>query len=250
MYDSLKTAAIIPAAGSGKRMGTTIPKQFLALNGKPILYYTLKTFYFCPWVDELIVVGRPEDRKQIEFILEGIECEDFSSHEENLNTIKKVVWSFVEGGEERQESVFNGLNKLSKDVELVMIHDGARPFVTEELIEKTLEEAKQFGAAVLGVPVKDTIKRVSPNLDVVETLLRSELYAAQTPQTFKLGLLKEVYQKAAESQIVATDDASLLEVYNIPVRVVLGSYDNFKITTPEDIFIAEHMLKERERHVF
>lgn len=220
----MKTVAIITAAGYGKRMGK--PKQFLELNGKPILERTIAVFERARIIDEIIVVVNEED----------------------VGWVKKSgkVRQVVGGGKERQVSVFNGLKVLPGDTEIVAIHDGARPFITSEIIENAIVEAKKVGAVVVGVPVKDTIKKVSSKqLAVSSTVDRSQLWAAQTPQVFKKDIILKAYQ-AGKDKFQVTDDAMLVEKMGKPVKMVMGSYQNIKITTPEDLIIAEGIIREYE----
>lgn len=225
----MKTVAIITAAGSGKRMGR--PKQFLEIGGKPIVEWAVAAFEKAGVIDEIILVVNKEDISKATMF--------------KYSKLKQVV----AGGEERQASVNNGLKVVADDTEIVAIHDGARPFITPEIIENAVAEAKASGAVVVGVPVCDTIKRVTRLVPsgvegdgrrIVETVDRSELWRAQTPQVFK----KDIIIKAFESNDRVTDDAMLVEKMGIPVKMVMGSYRNFKITTPDDLAIAEKIIKE------
>jgi len=220
----VKTVAIITAAGYGKRMGQ--PKQFLEINGKPILEWTLSVFNATKMVDEVILVVHQE----------GLE----RARQLQFPKLKQVV----PGGKERQDSVYNGLKALPEDTEIVVIHDGARPFVTEQEIRRAVEEAEESGAVVVGVPVKDTIKQVSSKqLAVSSTPDRKQLWAAQTPQVFKKEIILRAFKEGYNKHQV-TDDAMLVEKLGIPVKMVMGSYRNIKITTPDDLRIAEELLKE------
>ncbi|MFH1347120.1 MAG: 2-C-methyl-D-erythritol 4-phosphate cytidylyltransferase [Candidatus Margulisiibacteriota bacterium] len=220
----MKTVAIITAAGYGKRMGQ--PKQFLELGGKPVLEQTISVFDRTKVIDEIVLVVNPEDVERAKKF--------------KYAKLKKVVG----GGKERQDSVYNGLKALPEDVEIVAIHDGARPFVTSEIIEKAIEETKRSGAVVVGVPVKDTIKSVAGDkLQVTDTLNRNELWAAQTPQVFKKDIILKAFHDAQGKHEV-TDDAMLVEKLGIPVKMVMGLYQNIKITTPDDLIIAEGIIKE------
>ncbi|MFC1511375.1 2-C-methyl-D-erythritol 4-phosphate cytidylyltransferase [Candidatus Margulisiibacteriota bacterium] len=218
----MKTIAIITAAGSGKRMGQ--PKQFLELAGKPMLEWTVAVFEKCKAIDEIILVVNSEDVPR--------------AKELKFSKIKQVV----AGGKERQDSVFNGLKALPDDAEIVAIHDGARPMVTVEIVEKAIEEAKHSGAVVVGVPIKDTIKQVrSKQYEVGSTIDRTQLWAAQTPQVFKKDIILKAYQEGAGKHQV-TDDAMLVEKLGNPVKMVMGSYQNIKITTPEDLKMVKGVL--------
>ena len=223
-----KTGAVIVAAGLGKRIGGRVPKQFLEIRGKPILLYTLDVFEDCHRVDVIVLVVPGNQISVVE------------------STVKEggyhKVASVVEGGVERQDSVWNGLDALPEDMEWIAVHDGVRPFVSRDLVESVLDAAKESGAALPAVPVKDTIKRVDDNW-VVETLDRHELWRVQTPQVFRKALLMEVYRKACEDDVMATDDAALIERYGGRVKIVMGDEKNIKITSPEDLEMAETFLR-------
>ena len=221
----MKTIAIITAAGYGKRMGK--PKQFLEIYGKPILERTISVFEQAKIIDEIIVVVNEEDVARVK----------------KSGKVRQVI----SGGRKRQDSVFNALNVLPEDVEIVAIHDGARPFVTPEIIEQAVSEAIKVGAVVVGVPVKDTIKSVrSSGLGVRSTLNRNELWAAQTPQVFKKDIILKAYQDGKD-KFQVTDDAMLVEKMGKPVKMVMGSYQNIKITTPEDLIVAQGILRLARR---
>ncbi len=223
----MKTVAIITAAGYGKRMGR--PKQFIQIGGKSVLEWTLSVFENAKIVDEMILVVNKEDVEQAKKF--------------KFLKLKQVV----AGGKERQDSVFEGLKVLPEDAEIVAIHDGVRPFVSAEIIEKAVAEAKECGAVVVGIPVNDTIKSVNhQKLTVINTLNREELWAAQTPQVFKKEIILQAYKKGKEKHRV-TDDARLVEKLGIPVKMIMGSYQNIKITSPEDLKIAEGILRKGEK---
>ncbi len=223
----MKTIAIIVAGGKGKRMGR--PKQFLKIAGKPMLWLTLLAFQACKEVDGIIVVVSNEDIPKVKRF--------------KFNKILAIV----AGGKERQDSVYNGLKALPNDTEIVAIHDGARPFIAPNTVTKAVEAAKRWGAVVVGVPMKDTIKVVgSRELIVGSTLKREELWSAQTPQIFRKEVLLKAYKKGYNKYSV-TDDATLVERLGIPVRMVMGDYSNLKITTPEDLLVADQILKERRK---
>lgn len=222
-------SAIIVAGGSGKRMNSATKKQYIYLNEKPILSYTIAKFENCDEIDEIILVVPKED---IEFVKENIvEKEGF-----------KKLSAVVEGGKERQNSVYNGLKRVSEDCDLVLIHDGVRPFVKDEEIKRVIESAKKFDACVLGVKVKDTIK-ICDEIDCIShSPDRKTLWAAHTPQAFSYELILTAYNKAFEDGFYGTDDAMLAERLGFRVKMVEGSYDNIKITTPEDLEVAKLML--------
>ncbi|GAA0823217.1 2-C-methyl-D-erythritol 4-phosphate cytidylyltransferase [Clostridium tertium] len=220
-------SAIILAGGKGKRMGAKISKQYIELNGKPILYYTLKKFVDCEGIDKIILV-LPKD--EIEY------C-----NKEILEKYSLKVDMIVEGGKERQDSVYNALQKIN-DSEIVLIHDGARAFVSERVIKDGIKYAKIYGAAAPGVMPKDTIKVVDENGFSDSTPDRSKLLAIQTPQTFKLEIIKECHEKVKENNISVTDDTMVVEMYNNKVYLYNGEYTNIKVTTPEDLILAERLI--------
>ena len=222
MKKRLTASALIAAAGNSTRMGGN-NKQFLTFHGKPVLAHTLLAFSSLPEITELVVVSRREDIPLTEKLVA-----DFS--------IPKVK-AIVPGGDTRQASVFAGLLHAKEDI--VLIHDGARPFVEKVKIRELIEALDSCPAAALGVPVKDTIKRVAQNGLVTETLPREELWQIQTPQGFRTEEIIAAHRKAEEQNVSVTDDCALAEYIGIPVRIVPGSYRNIKITTPEDIPLAE-----------
>jgi 2-C-methyl-D-erythritol 4-phosphate cytidylyltransferase len=227
----MKTVAIIPAGGSGKRMQGRLSKQYLPLDGKPILVHTLRVFQRSPDIDEIILVVLEEDIQKVrQMIVES----------RRISKVRHVL----AGGEQRQDSVRNGLAVIGNDVEIVLIHDAVRPFVSEDLIHAVVREAEIHGAVTAGMPVKDTIKRVDRNGTVLETLDRQVLWMTQTPQAFKRSLIQEAYRKADADQFYGTDDASLVERMGFQVKMIAASYANFKITTPEDLLMAEFLIKK------
>lgn len=225
----MKNSAIICAAGIGKRMNSVIAKQYLELKGKSILAHTIEAFERSKEVNEIVIVTGKND---IEFVKSEIVAK---------YKFKKIK-AIAEGGAERQNSVFNGLKALDSSTDIVLIHDGVRPFITEAEIEKLIEETKKHNACVLGVRVKDTIKICDDEGNIVSTPKRSTLWAAHTPQSFKYNLILEAYEKAFDDGILGTDDSMLAERLGIKVKMVEGSYNNIKITTPEDLFMGESIL--------
>lgn len=226
----IKSDAIIVSAGKGHRLKGEIKKQFLPLGGKPILTHTLAPFEQSPLVRSILVVVGEED---FEYCLkEVIEPYHF----------QKVI-KIISGGKRRQDSVKKGIDALPEDTEIIVIHDGVRPFVTREMIEASIQEAIHSGAAVVAVPVKETIKMATSDGMVLQTLERSSLWQAQTPQAFQAPLLRKAYSSSALEEISAPDDATLVERLGIKVRLLLGSYSNIKITTPEDLMLAQLLLK-------
>lgn len=225
-----KTAAIIVAAGNSTRMGGT-PKQLIKLCGKEVICHTLSAFEKSELVDEIILVCREQDEEVIKDIVKK-------------NGFSKVK-GFAHGGEVRSQSVKNGLELISEDISFIAIHDGARPLVTSDMINKAVASAHKNGASALGVPVKDTIKVVSRSGEIIETPDRSTLVAIQTPQVFSRSIYFSAVQKAESSSKEYTDDCALVEDLGKPVFVTEGSYENIKITTPEDIITAEGILNKR-----
>jgi 2-C-methyl-D-erythritol 4-phosphate cytidylyltransferase len=221
----MKTVAVIVAGGKGKRMGRR--KQFLKIAGKTILQWTVAAFDQTGVIDGIVLVVAKEQLRLARKIKS-----------------KKLI-SIVEGGKERFDSVRNGLAALPPSVEMVAIHDGARPAVTPKIIEAAVSEANRTGAAVAGFPLKDTIKKVERRkLSVERSLDRAELWAAQTPQVFKISIIQRAYQHIRGDE---TDDAMLVERMGIPVKMVMGTYKNLKVTQPEDLIIAAAILKKRRK---
>ncbi|MFH1897435.1 MAG: 2-C-methyl-D-erythritol 4-phosphate cytidylyltransferase [Candidatus Desantisbacteria bacterium] len=225
----MKVYAIVVAAGDGKRMGSKVQKPYLEILKRPLLFYTLKNIADSPLIDGIILVV-------------GKGLVDYCWHEVvsayNISGVKAVI----EGGGERQDSVYHGLKTLPDDTDIVLIHDGVRPFVSPRVIEETITAAMEYGAAVTGVRVKDTIKMVDESCMVMQTLNRSVLWAVQTPQVFKAELLKDCYDKARNEGFYGTDDASIVEWAGFEVRIVEGEDKNIKITTPFDLMMAEAMI--------
>lgn len=226
----MKNSVIIVAAGSGKRMKSTIAKQYIELKGRTILSYTVETFEKSDNIDEIILVTSQE---AIDFVTKNI------LNKYQFTKVKAVV----AGGAERQDSVYNGLKKVSKDTDVVLIHDGVRPFVNDSYITKLESIAMEFGACVLGAPVKDTIKICDSESYIVDTPNRSTLWLAQTPQCFKYDVIINAYEKAYKEGYTGTDDSVLVEKTGVKVKMVEGDYNNIKITTPEDLYIGEVILE-------
>lgn len=219
---------IIPAAGQGKRMGAGKNKLLLELNDVPVLIHTLRVFEQDPQCEGIILAISAEDEKPFRTLLERY----------NIQKVSRLVY----GGKERQYSVYNGLMAANTD-DVILVHDGARPFIDVQYIHELVEVAKDHGAAVVAVPVKDTIKRVH-HKKVVETVDRSSLWAIQTPQAFRISILKEAHKNALETNFLGTDEASLVERLPYPVKIVEGSYDNIKLTTKEDLYFAEAIIRK------
>lgn len=228
--DNINCTVIIPAAGKGKRMNNKTSKQYIELEHKPILAYTIDAFEKCDEIDNIIlVVGKNEIgyvRKEI------VEKYNFN----------KII-ALIEGGKERQDSVYEGIKRLPSGTDVVLIHDGARPFIDNEVIKKAIINAYEYSACVVGVKVKDTIKVVDNDNYIVDTPNRNALWSIQTPQAFKKDLITLVYDEAKNNRYSATDDSMLVEKFSdIKVKIVEGSYSNIKITTREDLIIAKSFL--------
>lgn len=222
----MSNVAVILGAGSGTRMKSEKNKMLLDICGKTVIERSVENFLNLSDVDEIIVTVRERD------------VDEFSK----LLTDERI--SFVIGGSTRQQSVKNAIETID-DAELVIIHDGARPLVLEEDIDSTIKATYEFGSAALAVPVKDTVKVVDKNGFVISTPDRSTLFAVQTPQIFKFDLYKSALEKATADGREFTDDCQLLEYAKQKVKLVVGSYENIKITTPEDIAVAEGILSKR-----
>ena len=222
--------AVVLAAGNGKRMGGPVAKQFLEVNGKPLIFYALDTMETSKVIDQVVLVV-PEE--SIEYVKKEI-LEKYS-----LNKVVRVV----AGGKERYDSVRNALRFIEKDT-YIFIHDGARALVSEKILKRGLEQVEVCGACVAAVPVKDTIKRVDQDGFAVETPERSTLWTVQTPQVFAGEIIKEAYEALPETANV-TDDAGVVEWYgNAKVKMYLGDYTNLKVTTPEDMILMKSFLNK------
>jgi len=228
----LKVVAIIVAAGSGKRMGQSTKKQFLSIGSKPILAYTLNVFDSIDKVDRIILV-----------IPRGWQAYCQKEIIEKYAYRKEI--EVIEGGARRQDSVACGLALVSPDYEIVIIHDGVRPFVTRRMVVQSITDARKFGACIVAVPVTDTIKMATRKKIIERTIPRERLWRVQTPQTFRLTLIKKAYAKAKKDRFYGTDDAQLVERMKKPVKVISGDYRNIKITTREDLILAEKILSKK-----
>ena len=221
---------VIVAAGKGTRLQSELPKPFLSVAGRPILVHTLRRFTSIEMVRRIVVVVAAER--------EALCRELLHTHGPWPQPI-----AVVHGGAERQDSVWNGLAALETHCEIVAIHDAARPFISVEAIQRSIEAAAETGSAVVATPVRDTIKRADAQHTIRETVSRHDLWLAQTPQTFQVGVIRAAHQWAQQRGIVGTDDATLVEQMGRPVRIVPGDALNFKITTPDDLAIAQAVLQ-------
>ena len=220
---------VIVAAGTGSRMNMGINKQFIKLEGKEIIAYTIEKFYNNSNIEDIVVVVKED------------ESEFFKKEILDKYNFKNVKIAY--GGKERQDSVYNGLKLLDEKCDVVLIHDGARPFVSDKIIDKSIEEAKEHKAIVVGVPVKDTIKVIDNDKNIVDTPNRNVLWAVQTPQTFDYNILIDAYKDAFKNKFYGTDDAMLVERIGYKVKMLEGSYNNIKITTQEDLNVGSQILR-------
>jgi 2-C-methyl-D-erythritol 4-phosphate cytidylyltransferase len=227
----LKVSAIIAAAGLGKRFREVIKKQFMPFGGKPLIVYSIERFEESELIKEIILVV----------------SEDSTSYcqREIVDRYRfKKVTKIIRGGEERQHSVKSGFDSISNDTDVVVVHDGVRPFVTVSLIDEVIRECLKSGGAIAAIPVTDTIKKSSAKNDIEDTISREALWLAQTPQAFRYDLLKMAYEKTAIDGFLGTDESSLVERLGVPIGLVPGSQINIKITTHEDLLLGELMLKD------
>lgn len=223
----MRYSVVIAAAGQGKRMKLNKNKQFLLLEDKPVIIHTLEIFQSDDWCEAIIIVGNESEKEQIRELTKLY----------GISKVKRIV----SGGKERQQSVYNGLKALTKDM-IVLIHDGARPFVKTEHLHDLVKEANRTEAAILAVPIKDTVKESSGS-KVSHTVDRTNLWSVQTPQAFHLKAILEAHQWAEQNEFLGTDDASLMEGLNKTISIVTGDYFNIKLTTREDIIFAESILR-------
>lgn len=230
MYKGYYVSVIVAAAGMSNRMGSKINKQFINIDNDPILVHTLNKFEQSNYIDEIILIAKEEE---VEY------CRKEIVRKYGFKKIKKII----KGGKERQDSIYNGILALDERSDIVLTHDGARPFVRKQNIEDGIKGVLEYDACVIGVPVKDTIKVVDDDKSVHHTPKRSMLWAAQTPQCFWKSILQKGYEYAINEGIVGTDDSSIVEKAGYDVKMIMGNYDNIKITTPEDLIIAESLLR-------
>lgn len=220
---------IIVAAGKSERMGSDVDKAFLSLGTRPVLAYSLLAFEQCPMIDGVVLVVRKDRMDSARGLAQIFGCDK----------VRKIV----AGGLSRQLSVMNGLAELGDDVRTVVVHDGARPCVTSDLISETIKSAKRHGSGVAAVKITDTIKEVDRGMVVARTVDRKKLWAVQTPQSFKVELLTRAYGNVEKKKLAITDEASAVEALGEPVHLVPAPLANIKITTPEDLALAAMILK-------
>lgn len=224
-------AVILLAGGVGKRMQAGKPKQFLELGGKTVVEHSINLMGHMPEVGQLILVLDKQYRDQFQHLADEVLCD----------------FQFADPGKERQDSVCNGLDLVASNMALACVHDSARPLVSLENIRDVLEDARKYGAAVLGVPSKATIKESEDGQFVLRTIPRERLWEIQTPQVVKPDLLRRGFENVKENGLAVTDDVSIVEHLGEPVKITMGEYTNIKLTTPEDMSIAESILIERAR---
>ncbi|KAL0032340.1 hypothetical protein WJX79_005943 [Trebouxia sp. C0005] len=224
-------SVVLLAGGSGKRMKAPMPKQYLDLVGQPIAMHSLRTFGSMPEVGQIVVVCDPSYRDLFQQYLDQLPS--------------RIQHSFAVPGVERQDSVYSGLQAIRSEAALVAIHDSARPLIDPADAANCMADAQQVGAAVLGVPVKPTIKEVNSNGMVIRTLIRANLWEVQTPQVIQPDMLREGFELVRQKKLEVTDDVSIIEALGRPVKVTQGSYTNIKVTTPDDMLVAEGFLMSK-----
>ncbi len=225
-------AAVVPAAGRGVRMGAGVPKQFLTLGGVPLLVHSLQTFEAAHIISEIILVVPQDD------------CQ-YCREDIVLSYGLKKVSQVIAGGRRRQDSVLNGVRAANSATDIVVVHDAVRPFVTLKMITQVVEATRNHGAAIVAMPMRDTVKRVNGEGIIKETLNREELWLAQTPQAFRRDVLLRAHQQGEADGVDATDDAFLVERLGLTVAIVQGSSDNIKVTRPEDLHMGEAILTSK-----
>ena len=228
----MSNTAVILAAGLGKRMQAGHNKQFIEICGQSVLTHTLTVFAQIPEIAKIVLVVRAGEEDT---------CQNMIPEIAENKTVLAI------GGKERQDSVHNGIRAITWECEYILIHDGARPLITEEVIRRTLLAAQNSGAAICAVPVKDTIKQADSDGNDLATIPRESLWAVQTPQVFRADLIRRAYENAYVHNHYGTDDASLVEYLGEKIKIVTGDYENIKITTPEDIPTAEQILQKRQQ---
>lgn len=231
-YKNNFISVVIVAAGLGKRMKSDINKQYLLLKEKPIVAHTIEKFENNKYIDEIIVVTKEEEMEY---------CRVNVVEKYNLRKVKDII----SGGVQRQDSVYNGLKNCNENTKVVLIHDGVRPFIKDREISDIIKETLDVSACVTGVRVKDTIKIVDDKNNIIDTPNRENLWAVHTPQSFLYDIVLNAHNKCKKEGWIVTDDSMLVEKLGVKVKMIEGSYDNIKITTPEDIYVAESIL-ERE----
>lgn len=228
MTEPMTTSAILLAGGTGSRMRASIPKQYLSVGGKVVARHAFDALLASPAIDEVVVV-----------------CHEEYRHFFRTTATKPV--HFASPGDRRQDSVYSGLQQVATTSDVVAIHDGARPLVTEQMLVEVIEAAKEHGAATVGMPLVPTVKLAGDSNFVDQTLDRERLWEIQTPQAVKADILRLGFLKAQQEALEVTDDVSLAELVGYPVKLIRGAYDNLKITTPTDLAVAETLLSQRQK---
>lgn len=237
MYKNNYVTAIILAAGIGKRMNLDIPKQYILLSNETILKRTIRNVLKSEYIDECILVVRKEDIKKAKEVIKDITRNNIRNNDFKIK--------YVIGGKERQDSAYSGINAVSDNTDIILVHDGVRPFIKKEIIEDAIKSVEITGSVATAVMVKDTIKCIKEGGKIVESTPRREnLRAIQTPQVFKKDILKKAYDTAYNEKYYSTDDASLVEYAGGDVYLIEGDYSNIKITTKEDLIIANAIIEE------
>lgn len=228
---NLYVSVIIVAGGTGKRFGNITKKQFADLCGKPVLYYSIDAFEKCKLVSEIVLV---------------LPAEYMDSYDKSISRIKsfKKVKKIIQGGKQRQDSVYNGLKNVSNNADIVLVHDAARPLVSINIISKVIEQSNLSDCAICAVAINDTIKQSNGDHLVKQTIPRDDLWLAQTPQGFKYDLIMSAFKNAYDNNIYGTDESSFIELLGVKPAIVEGAKNNLKITNPEDLKLAEFYLKE------
>ncbi len=236
MNEKKKCIGLVVAAGVGRRMGSSVKKQYMELGGKPVLYFSLKAFQNSGIIDDIVLVVGEEDLSYVRN--EVVDKYGFTK-----------ISGIVPGGKERYDSVWQGLQTITDEDGYVFIHDGARPFVTEEIIRRGYDAVSQYRACAAGMPSRDTVKLADADDFVLSSPNRDHVWLMQTPQVFEISLIKEAYEKFMEQEEKeATDDAMVAEqMLKVPVKLFAGSYENMKITLPEDVKLAEAILQDIRR---
>lgn len=229
--------AVVVAAGRGERMGASLPKPFLPIATIPLFIHTIRSLNQSAFIKRIVLVIAA-DRELL--------CRTLLEQHRPIS----VPLTLTHGGQERQDSVRLGLAALDPDCDIVVIHDAARPFISAQIIDQSIATAAEYGGALVAVPARDTIKRVSQEQLVIDTVPRQGLWLAQTPQTFRVEAIREAHVRASASGITVTDDAALLEWAGGQVKIVPGDLRNFKVTTPEDLQLAEALLGKNDKSVF
>lgn len=238
MYKKNYVTAIILAAGIGKRMNIDIPKQYIVLSNETILKRTITNVLKTNYIDECILVIRKEDIKKAKEIIQDITRNNIKNNDFKIK--------YVIGGKERQDSAYNGIKAVSDNTDIILVHDGVRPFIKKEIIEDAIKSVEITGSVATAVKVKDTIKYTKDGGKIVEsTPKRENLRAIQTPQVFKKDILKKAYDIAYNEKYYSTDDASLVEYAGGDVYLIEGDYSNIKITTKEDLILANAIIQEK-----